>query len=139
MKRKREKRKIMIPPASPFFLLAVLIVMHVVSDFTCLTTPTMIAAKKHGKPLFPIFQHALINGVLKTWVFFVFTSLSPLFLITLFLLETLTHFFFDTMKGKIAAWFPVTEDKTKQQYWKILGIDQALHHMVMLVMVAISL
>jgi hypothetical protein len=41
-----------------------LLAIHWAADFTQLSTPTMLAAKRYGMPLFPIWQHALLHGVL---------------------------------------------------------------------------
>jgi hypothetical protein len=97
----------------------------------------MIAAKRHGRPVFPIFCHALVNGVgyamgalaLQGWYFSLFVLIF----------EAISHTFFDTLKGRLTVWVPVTEDKTKLPYWIIMGLDQLCHQIVIALLLLVTI
>jgi hypothetical protein len=120
-----------------FLLLVWFQIAHFICDYTGLSTRWMISAKKHGRPVFPIFCHALINGVgyalgaltLREWQFALFVLIF----------ETVSHTIFDTLKGRLTVWVPLTEDKTKFPYWIIMGLDQLCHQIVIALLLLISI
>jgi hypothetical protein len=95
----------------------------------------MLAAKKHGRPIFPIFCHGLVNGfgyaigafILQGWRFALYVLI----------IETISHNIFDTLKGRLTVWVPVTEDKTQLPYWIIMGVDQVCHQIVVALLLII--
>ena len=54
-------------------VLLTLFTCHFLADYTHLSTSWMLDAKRLGKPLYPIFQHALVHAIL------MFLSLNLLF------------------------------------------------------------
>ena len=90
---------------STLFLIILLMICHWLADFTHLSTAYMLKAKSKGNPLFPIFLHACVHGLLMMCVLFFFT---PTFKSLLFLtsFEIITHFLLDTFKGKLNIWVP---------------------------------
>lgn len=116
-----------------FVALIVLSICHWAADFTHLSTDWMLHAKKHGRPLYPIFMHALVHAIL----FFV----AVLFLYDLDkavfagLFQLVTHFFIDLLKGKLSFWFRKLEDPQNKFHWWIFGADQFMHHLVIFVIV----
>ncbi len=115
-------------------LIFLLLVCHWLADFTGLSTSRMLEAKSIGKPLFPIFLHACTHGFLMMIVLFFYTSISTLIILVIF--EVLTHFLIDTLKGRSNVWFPELKDMSKSSFWMILGFDQLLHQIVILLMVS---
>jgi hypothetical protein len=101
--------------STALFALIVLNVCHWAADFTHLSTDWMLNAKKYGKPLYPIFVHALVHAIL----FFQLT----------------THFFIDLLKGKINFLFRRLEDPTNKFHWWVFGADQFMHHLIVILTV----
>jgi hypothetical protein len=95
----------------------------------------MLAAKKHGRPIFPIFCHALVNGIGYALGAFILQGWP--FVLYVLSIETVSHTLFDTLKGRLTVWMPVTEDKTKLPYWIIMGLDQLLHQIVIALLLLI--
>jgi hypothetical protein len=117
-----------------FLLLVILLnLVHWLADYTPISTPWMLSAKRHGKPIFPIFVHGLIHAVLMTCVIGFLRAPTDIMII-LFVLQLATHTIFDTLKGRLALWFPKTADNTKSPYWIIMGADQFLHQIVIAIM-----
>jgi hypothetical protein len=95
----------------------------------------MLAAKKHGRPIFPIFCHALVNGI--GYAIGAFILQGCPFGLYVLVIETVSHTLFDTLKGRLTVWVPVTEDKMKLPYWIIMGLDQLLHQIVIALLLLI--
>lgn len=108
---------------------------HFLADYTALSTPEMLAAKAKGKPLWPIFNHAYRHAFLMVLVLVLIFGLKGLLPYELFFIQLFSHFIFDTLKGKIAVWYPVTADPSKRPYWAIMGFDQFCHFAVICFMV----
>ena len=115
-----------------FLLLIGLLFLHFVADFTKLSTPNMLSAKRFGTPLLPIFQHGLIHASLMTTYLLIFTQ-NIQFLGMMFLLECMTHFLIDVLKGKCNKWFPIVQNPSNVEHWYVFGFDQFLHQIVILI------
>lgn len=120
-------------------LLVLLFVCHWLADYTHLSRPYMLAAKRIGKPLSPIFHHALMHAFLMGIVCNAYLQL-PLFNFQwdlgdkLFLMQLLSHFIIDVWKGKMNVWFPKLANPANPYHWYIFGFDQSLHILVIIIM-----
>ncbi len=81
----------------------VLLVCHYLADYP-LSTPRMLAAKKHGIPLIPIMDHALVHTILMLcalWGFdgFGYVNLSVPLMMVLLLQQFVSHFCIDVAKA----------------------------------------
>jgi len=115
-----------------FIIIIGLFAFHYLADFTHLSTPWMLKAKYLGKPLFPIFCHALVHALLMCGFLYFYTNINTL--INLFLLQLITHFIIDTLKGNINYFFPNVTDNKKPVHWYVFGFDQLLHNIVIVIM-----
>lgn len=113
-------------------LLILLFVCHWAADYTHLSQPYMLSAKRIGKPLMPILAHAIIHGILMMAVLGYFINDTKL--IWLFLFQVITHFFIDTIKGKCNVWFPTLGNPANPYHWYVFGADQFLHTIVIILM-----
>lgn len=107
-------------------LLISLCFCHFLADWTPLSTSWMLRAKSIGKPIFPIFIHGLVHACLMTIALFIF-GYNSICLINCFLIQLLSHTVIDTLKGKINVWSPIVKEQSKSWYWMVLGFDQFLH------------
>lgn len=122
-------------------LAAVLMTCHWIGDYTVLSRPEMLAAKKFGKPLGPIADHALMHFTLMLMGIIGYLSLTgdsfqgntkaALALI----LQFITHFLIDVAKGRVNAAYPSVQNPAAVRHWVVFGFDQLLHHLVILIMV----
>jgi len=112
-------------------LLIALLVAHWFGDFTPLSTPWMLNAKRFGKPLFPIFVHAGVHAVLVAVVLFFYCDVRLLAVLAGF--EWITHFFIDVLKGRLQSVFPVLNDVHRSPFWMLFGADQFLHILVLII------
>jgi hypothetical protein len=114
-------------------ILIVLNICHWAADFTHLSTDWMLNAKKYGKPLYPIFMHALVHAIL------FFISVLIMFdlpkAIAIGLLQLISHFIIDLLKGKITFWFRSLEDPSNKYFWWLFGADQFMHHLIIIISV----
>ena len=125
-------------------LLLLLILGHYIGDYTPLSTPKMLKAKQFSKPLFPIFEHALVHGAIFCIIYFYYQAVIYTFnnigdlsydaylnysfnciIPTLILL--IIHFLIDVGKGKITYYIKQTQDISKPPFWMLHGLDQFLH------------
>ena len=51
-------------------------------------------------------------------------------LLLLMLVELISHFLIDTVKGRLTVCYPVLADQQKKPYWMLYGFDQLLHLLV---------
>lgn len=121
-------------------LTSLLLFCHYLADYTALSMPEMLAAKRLGKPLNPIADHAYIHTVLMMLVMWFFIlCVGEAYQIRRVMmasgLQFLTHFIIDVLKGRTNVWFPSVTDPTKVKHWVIFGLDQLLHQVVILIMV----
>lgn len=120
------------------WLLIILFFVHFLADFTHLSTQEMLAAKRVGKPLFPIFNHAAIHGTMMGFVIVLYLKggihTIKIILFTI-LFETATHFVIDLLKGKLNVWFPKLQSPANKFHWYVFGFDQFLHATVIIFIV----
>ncbi len=112
-------------------LLIALLVAHWFGDFSPLSTPWMLNAKRLGKPLFPIFVHAGVHAVLVAVVLFFYCDVRMMMLFAGF--ECITHFLIDVLKGRLQSVFPVLNDAHRPPFWMLFGADQFLHILVLII------
>jgi hypothetical protein len=132
-----------------FILVAItyLIVKHYVLDFTPLQTPWMFLNKgKYGHPggVVHSLLHALVSAPVflwcATWVSWwpeaQWHGLTELQLIgALITFEFFVHYHMDWFK----VWFQTLmgwQPHTHPQYWNLLGIDQLVHYLTYVAMIA---
>lgn len=109
----------------------VLNVCHWAADFTHLSTDWMLNAKRYGKPLYPIFIHALVHAFLffvSVWLLF---DLDKAIFAGAF--QLITHFMIDLIKGKLNFYFRKLEDASNKFHWWVFGADQLMHHLVIII------
>lgn len=111
--------------------LVLLNICHWIADYTWLSTPWMLAAKRIGRPLLPIFCHAFIHAILMGVVLIILSTENIIFL---FLIQVISHFIIDIFKGKINVWFPRVSSPTNVIHWTVFGGDQFLHQLVIIFM-----
>lgn len=114
-------------------ILLVLFFCHWLADYTPLSRPYMLEAKRFGKPLTPIFEHAGTHMLLMLACMFFFTDNSGL-IVSLALFQLITHFFIDVLKGRVNGWFPAVQNPAKSLHWIVFGLDQSLHAVVIIIM-----
>lgn len=126
-------------------LLILLNICHWLADYTWLSTMWMPNAKRLGKPLFPIFCHALIHATLMSvsiWIYISYVTNYWMGITApeakLFLIQLTTHFLIDVWKGRMNRWFPKLQSPTEKLHWVIFGFDQFLHQLVIILMVYIA-
>lgn len=115
-------------------LLIMLFFAHWLGDYTHLSTSRMLAAKRIGHPLAPIFHHAMVHAVLM--------FIAPIICLGLgksegiasmfFIIELTSHFGIDMLKGKMNVWFPLVSNPANKIHWYIFGLDQLLHQLVLI-------
>lgn len=120
---------------NPFILLLLLNVCHWAGDYTHLSTAEMLGAKRLGKPLTPIFAHATVHFILMFIVVFPASLNEPGTMILVLLIQLISHFLIDVLKGRLNGWFPRLSDPSNKFHWWIFGIDQFLHQSVIILMV----
>lgn len=110
-----------------------LFICHWLADYTHLSTAYMLNAKRIGKPLFPIFIHALVHTTLM-FIFLLLCNIELNLVLELSLIQLVTHFLIDLWKGKMNSWFPSLQSPTNKWHWVIFGFDQLLHSLVIIFM-----
>jgi hypothetical protein len=118
-------------------LIFLLLVCHLLADFSPLSTGWMLRAKSKGAPLFPIFIHAGIHALLMLIVLLCFITTESA--LQLAALQWISHFAIDVWKGKMSVWFPVLANSSDKRFWMLFGFDQFLHQTVILVMIAYTI
>ncbi len=108
------------------------------ADYSHLSTNEMLAAKRYGTPLGPIFSHALNHATFMFLVLLPFLYGSWIVLASLYMLQLWTHFIIDVGKGRLTKIFTQTGDNTKRPYWYVFGFDQFLHQLVIIIMAYIA-
>lgn len=121
-------------------ILISLFICHFLGDFIFLATNKwMLDAKKFGKPLYPIFCHASVHAWLMFAALFLCGIQSNDLIFKLTMIQLVTHFFIDVLKGKINVWFPSIQSFDNKWYWWIFGADQLLHALVIISMYYLAL
>jgi hypothetical protein len=116
-----------------------LFVCHFLADYTHLSTSWMLNAKRLGKPLFPIFMHALNHASLMSIFLIAYYRFDILGMIdnhsfSVITFQLITHFFIDVGKGRMNGWFPTLQNPANKWHWVMFGFDQLLHAIVVIVM-----
>lgn len=128
-------------------LLLALFLCHFLADYTHLSTNKMLAAKRLGTPLWPIFRHAFVHALLMGIVIeaYMYYTIAGYTCFTLnftiadkcFLVQLFSHFIIDVWKGKMNKWFRSLSNPLNKGHWYIFGIDQLFHASVIIYMVSI--
>lgn len=105
---------------------------HWLADYTHLSTKWMLDAKRLGKPIEPIFIHALIHTILIQIVLVCFVK-DWLLIIELMVFQLFTHWIIDILKGRMNGWFPNLQSPANKFHWYVFGFDQLLHQIVLIV------
>ena len=108
-----------------------LFICHFLADYTHLSTNWMLNAKRLGKPLTPIFAHAMVHTILMgifLWSFGISNT------ILLMVCQLTTHFLIDVWKGRINSCFPTLQSPANKWHWVVFGFDQLLHALVIILM-----
>lgn len=113
------------------WLFITLLVCHYLGDFTHLSRPYMLQAKRFGHPKQPIFDHAATHGFLVGLAVGLFTGSWLAWAVAL-AIETVTHFWIDVLKGKMNVWFPSVANPQNYSHWYLFGADQFLHVLVLI-------
>lgn len=108
-------------------------VCHWAADFTHLSTDWMLNAKRYGKPLYPIFIHALVHALLFFTTVWILYDLDKAIFAGGF--QLITHFMIDLIKGRLSFWFRRLEDPSNKYHWWVFGADQFMHHLVIVLTV----
>lgn len=116
-------------------LLIALFVCHYIGDYTHLSMPFMLTAKKIGKPLSPIFDHAGLHALLM-WATMILLLPKSKWILVLCLcfLQLISHSIIDILKGRMNVWFPSIANPANKVYWYIFGLDQLLHALIIILM-----
>lgn len=112
-------------------LAAMLMVCHMIGDYSHLSTDNMLAAKKNGYPLAPIAAHAAVHGALMA-PFIGYCSSNVILFLSLIIIEIGTHYAIDVTKGWLNVLFPSLANPANRMHWHVFGIDQLLHTLVVL-------
>jgi len=107
-----------------------LFICHFLADYTHLSTAWMLNAKRFGKPIFPIFAHAMVHTLLMG-IFLGCMGISNTILLMVF--QLITHFIIDVWKGRMNGWFPALQSPANKWHWIVFGFDQLLHALVIIV------
>lgn len=113
--------------------LVLLLICHWAADFSHLSMPYMLQAKRIGRPIMPILHHALIHGTLMLSVMLLYSS-DYMGIFGCFMFEVATHWGIDITKGKISDEWPKLADPSNPYHWYIFGLDQLLHVIVIIIM-----
>jgi hypothetical protein len=117
-------------------LFLVLGICHIIADYVAVT-PTMLAAKRFGTPIFPIINHAAVHSLLMFICLLFFQSdLQIIRLLTIY--QLVTHSIIDILKGRCNVWFPSAANNTSKLHWILFGLDQYLHYIVIVTMVYVN-
>ena len=116
-------------------LLSLLLVGHFLGDFTPLATRTMQEAKAGVRPPGPIVTHAAVHGLLVLAAVAVVRPVWGL-LLGAAVVEFATHLLFDWTKMRLGARFPTLQDPADGSFWRVHGLDQLAHGLVLVAIAA---
>jgi len=106
-------------------------ICHWIGDYTHASTGWMLNAKRFGKPLPPIFVHALVHGTLFSVAIYFVYGLDKAIVGGVF--QLVTHFIIDVLKGRINYWFKSVQSTANKAHWYVFGADQFMHQLVLIV------
>lgn len=105
-------------------------IKHFLADFI-LQFPYMYKNKGQTKGwVGPLFDHAALHAI---FTMAITMFVNPLWCIPLALLDLITHFIIDRWKATRKA------EVTDERFWIYLGIDQMLHHIVMIIIIYLAI
>jgi len=111
-------------------LFCLLQIKHMFADFF-MQTPKMLSGRGQywhmGRA-----QHAGVHAVMSIPVFAI-VGAGPLFIVMLVAAEWVVHFNIDWCKGRICQ--AQNLDPFKPAFWRITGVDQALHQLTYVAMI----
>ena len=110
--------------------LIILNVCHFAGDYTHLSRPWMLAAKKNGTPLLPILAHASVHGVLMAIA--IGAMCGAWFGLLTFAIQVPTHFAIDVAKGRLNTMGGDVANPASYWHWWAFGGDQFLHQLVII-------
>jgi hypothetical protein len=119
-------------------LLILLNIAHWAADYTHLSRPYMLQAKKLGTPFLPIFEHACVHYFLMAFVLIFFCS-NPIYWVLICQIELFTHCGIDVLKGKLNYWFPSLQSPANVFHWYVFGVDQFMHQAVIVLITYLAL
>lgn len=105
---------------------------HFLADYTQLSRPFMLSAKKFGTPIFPIFLHASVHATLMSCFLLFFTDWKTV--LFLYAFQAVSHTLIDILKGRINFYFPQTREISDVKFWIVFGFDQFLHALIIILM-----
>lgn len=116
-------------------LLSLLLVGHFLGDYTPLATRRMQEAKSGVRPPGPIVAHAAVHGLL---VLAAVATVRPAWglLAGAAVVEFATHLLFDWTKMRLGARFPALRDPDDGPFWRLHGLDQLAHALVLVAIAA---
>lgn len=114
-------------------LLLALFFCHFLADYTWLSQPRMLAAKRFGKPFGPILVHGMVHATLMGAVLLAFHVLAERAAF-LYLFQALTHAGIDTLKGRLNHRFQALQSPQNVVHWVVFGLDQYAHAVVIVLM-----
>lgn len=117
-------------------ILIALLFVHWLGDYTHLSTPWMLQAKRFGKPVMPIIAHAAVHAVLTSFVLTIYgKAFWSVTIGTLIML--VTHSVVDVLKGRMNGWFPKLQSPANPIHWYVFGLDQTLHILVLILIASL--
>jgi hypothetical protein len=114
-------------------LLLALFFCHFLADYTWLSRPYMLAAKRFGKPFGPILAHAMVHAALM-WLALVALGIEPGKATALGLMQLVTHAGIDWLKGHLNGRYAALQSPANVVHWVSFGLDQYAHTVVILLM-----
>lgn len=106
---------------------------HYIGDFTHYSTPSMLAAKRFGKPMLPILYHAATHTLILASITFTLSlNFETIKIIYCLLFMLVSHFLIDVCKGRLNYKYKILQDPAKYPHWYVFGLDQFLHAVVLI-------
>jgi len=117
-------------------LLAALMVAHFLADFTGLATARMQEAKRNGGPASIIAAHAGVHGLLMAPLLLYVGGAGVAAAGWLTAVICGSHFLIDLSRARMGLRFGRLGDPDGKPFWVALGLDQLLHGLVLVWIVA---
>lgn len=114
-------------------LLLALFFCHFLADYTWLSRPAMLAAKRFGQPLSPIVAHGSVHAVLMLWALYAF-GVRGWECAGLATFQLVSHTAIDVLKGRLNARYATLQSPANVVHWVVFGLDQYAHTVVVVLM-----
>lgn len=114
-------------------LLLALFLCHFLADYTWLSRPYMLAAKRFGRPIKPILDHGCVHGLLMLWTMYAF-GIRGWEGAGLACFQVVAHTAIDVLKGRLNARYVALQSPANVAHWIVFGLDQYAHTVVILLM-----